>query len=221
MSEERKSCLRQYDDQECQHRRETEQRVEGQRSADAVGREPADAAHDGHERGGHDVAAVTEAEAAQNHLRYPVQRAASGEGVMSEGTEEVAQRHRGEGLPEAETEVQHRQDPDEDRRELEVGRGPRPEHAARFAVPGLERDELVAAWFDRKHFAAIRAGRRVGDGLCSGSGRCHCVTVPYLRVRRQPTERPLAWCPGRANCRPVGRLSDRWFISDGRPVDAA
>jgi hypothetical protein len=86
------------------------------------------------------------------------------------GAEAGADRHACRGLPEVHPERQHRQHADEDRGELQVRRGPRPEQLARFAVPVGLGDELVPAGFDRDYPVSVGA---VGGGL----GDSHGYTV--------------------------------------------
>ena len=81
---------------------------------------------------------------------------------------------------------------DEDRRELQVGRRPRPEQLTRLAVSVGLGDELVSARFDGDDAVAVGA---VGGGF----GRCHGYTVVCgargrnrkrrLAVARRPRER--------------------------------
>ena len=59
---------------------------------------------------------------------------------MRDRAEPGAQHDRADGLPERQTEEQHADDADEDRRELQVGRGPGPEQLQGPAVSLRERD---------------------------------------------------------------------------------
>jgi hypothetical protein len=96
-----------------------------------------------------------------------------------------------DGLPETHAVDGHGEHPDEDRRELEVGRRPRPEQLARLAVAVGLGDEFVPAGLHRDDFGAVGA---VGRGL----GRGHECTVigtasPEVRIaatRRVVVRRP-------------------------------
>jgi hypothetical protein len=81
----------------------------------------------------------------------------------------VAEHDRGDGLAERQAEHLHREHADEDRGELHVGRGPRPEQLARPAVAVGVGHPFVAARLDRDDLLAVH--RSVGFGA-------HPVTLP-------------------------------------------
>jgi hypothetical protein len=162
--EERDADLHQHHDDEAARRGQAGQRVQRERGADAVDREPAEAGRDRHQAGRQRVAAVTEREPAQHHLRDARSGPARRQHTVGQRREPVAEQDGRHGLRERQPEHQHGQDADEDRRELEVGGGPGPEELARAAVPLGLGDRFVATRLDGNHAAAVLAvgGDRAG-----------------------------------------------------------
>jgi len=131
------------------------ERVQRERAADAVHREPADTGDHGVDPGGQDVAPVAEPEPAQHHLRHPVLRAAQRQDALGDAADRAAEEHGQRRRPEAHPESRHREHADEDRRELHVRRRPGPEQLQRTPVPFVQRDELRAARLDGHHLRAV------------------------------------------------------------------
>ena len=75
------------DDDQAQHLRQAGQRVQRERAADAVDREPADAGGDRVQPGRQDVAPVAEAEPGQHHLRHAVRGPARGQHAVRDRAE--------------------------------------------------------------------------------------------------------------------------------------
>ena len=167
VAEERDHDLQDDDDDQARGLRQVRERVEGERAAHAVHREPAHPGGDGVQAGGQHVAPVTEAEAAQHHLRDPVDRALLGQQPLGDGADRGPDDDPEHGLPEVQAERGDREHADEDRRELHVRRAPRPEQLQRLAVPFVQRDELGTAGLDGDDPLAVgslasdRAGRHV------------------------------------------------------------
>ena len=187
VAEEREHGLDQHDDDQREQRADVEQGRERERPADAVCGEPADTGGDRHQHRRHGVALEPECQAAQHHLRHPVQRAACRQDVVRDRAQPGTDHDAGHRLPEVHSVDRHREYADEDRRELEVGRGPRPEQLARMAVPVLVGDELVSAGFDGDQFVAVGA-----VGLHARFGRvshCHGLkVVPDGPLRNRRTQ---------------------------------
>jgi hypothetical protein len=133
------------------------QRGERQRPADAVHGQPAQTAQDGVEAGGKQVAAEAERLAAQRHLRQPRPWPPRGEHTVEHRAECVAQHQRGDGLPEAQPEDEHGEDPDEHGGELHVRRRPDPGLLVGAPVALLDRDRLGAARLDGRDPGAVLA----------------------------------------------------------------
>src|SRR6185312_13649596 len=87
-------------------------------------------------------------------------------------------------LPEGHAEDGDGQHADEDRRELQIGRGPGPEQLAWLAVALRLGDVFVAARFYRDDLIAVGA-----VGLHGGFGRCHRHTVIPATTNRNPSKR--------------------------------
>ena len=108
VAEERHHELQRDHDQQAEHLGHVGQRVQRERAADAVDREPADAGDQGVDPGGQGVAPVAEAAAAQHHLRYAVLRALGGQDALGDRAERGAEHDREERRPEAEAEERPR-----------------------------------------------------------------------------------------------------------------
>ena len=100
---------------------------------------------------------------------------------MRDRTEPGADHDAGDGLPEGHAEREHREHADEDRRELEVGRGPRPEQLAWPPVPIGFGDVFVSSGFHRDDAVAVGA---LGGGL----GDSHRNTVTPEGSARNPNQ---------------------------------
>ena len=109
-----------------------------------------------------------------------VHPAAGGQEVVRDGTQAGADHDADDRLPESHTVGGDGEDADEDRGELEVGRGPRAKQLSRIAVSILEGDELVASGFDRYQLVAVgRVGQRCRLKRSHGPG-CLSVVAPAL-----------------------------------------
>ena len=129
--------------------------------------------------GRHHVALEPERQPAQHHLRNTVQRPTRGQEVVRERAESGADDDAGDGLPERHAVIRDREHTDEDRRELEVGRRPRPEQLTRLSVPVRLGDVFVSAGFNRGDAVAVAA-------FGAGFSRCHATTVdPGTRSRNR------------------------------------
>jgi hypothetical protein len=157
VAEESHRDLQQHDDQEADLRVPAQQRVQRERAADAVDREPADAGDDRIEPGRQDVAEVAETDPGQHHLGHAGQRPAGGERAHRQRAEGGAKHDRKGGHPERLAEEPDADDADEDGRELHVRRHPRPELLQRLAVPVAKRDELGSARLHRSYLGTVGA----------------------------------------------------------------
>ena len=121
VAEERDHHLRHHDDQQAERLRQVRERVQGERAADAVHGEPADARGNRVQPGRERVSPVAEAQPGQHHLRHPVGGATRRQDALGDRADARADHDGQHGLPEAQAERGHRQHADEDGGELQVG----------------------------------------------------------------------------------------------------
>jgi hypothetical protein len=155
VAEERDGDLQRDDDDQAEDLGQVGERVQRERAADAVHREPADARRDRVQPGREHVPPVAEAEPGQHHLGHAVLRAAGRQDALRDRAAGRADHDGQHRLPEAEPERGDREDADKDRGELQVGRGPGPEELQGPAVPLVQGDELGAAGLDGHEAFAV------------------------------------------------------------------